>query len=739
MMISKKLITILVAGLLLASAPTQAQFTNLHSFASGFRDGAKPVSSLTLAGNTLYGMTAVGVNNQVGMLFSMGTDGNGYTILTNGLGFSSLSGSLQLSGSSLYGVSGNNNLFRVDSDGSGFTNLFRFSNGTPIGSLALSGSNIYGLSTNTDALFTIKTDGTGFTALYSFGVNYFGDGSSPVGSPVLSDSTLYGMCQHGGAGNAGTVFKINTDGFSYSILHNFSSADGYPFGSLLLSGSTLYGVTAVSMNAGLYANKLFKINTDGSGYTVLYTFPPYYGNTAVGYLAGDLSLLGTSIYGMTYTNGSGGADTVFAINTDGSGFTTLHSFAGAPKDGSTPVGSPVLSSTALFGLTSGGGGHNFGTVFSFPISSTSTSGTSTSCLPTTQPARHSLDITRTALYWFTHGYTNDPTCGSATLEQAIAVNGGSLNLGFLCLPTAIYTSNGDPALSAFMEALGFYYKAAGTTGDKQTASALCQARKKLAPELIAAIANNVLLGTGPGNAIYINGGVPTSFPDDLIDQAGQAAAGADILQIQVMTALLRKFNASGVTNDFVYGVECSPNSRSFLTKIARDPTTFLNCPGLNSSCQTAEIVVLPSSDNFFATVNFKRSVDTRKFAGVCANINTNSKAGGSGTNGIDYVCFGGSGYWAIPPSLGIRRFTITTAKSNFPVNLTVSKGDCANLVSVATASPSSGTSSYFPVQTQFYTDGTNTFYIQAGSYTTAGSVQVSTGIYGKLNLTITSP
>ena len=208
-----------------------------------------------------------------------------------------------------------------------------------------------------------------------------------------------------------------------------------------------------------------------------------------------------------------------------------------------------------------------------------------------------------------------------------------------------------------------------------------------------------------------------------------------------MTALLHKFNGSGVTNDFIYGVECSPNSRAFLTKIARDPTTFLNCPGLNSSCQTAEIVVLPNSDNPFATANYKRSVDTRKFAGICANINTNSSSGTSNTNGIEYVCFGGSGYWAIPPSLGTanRRFTITTAKSNFPVNLTVSKGDCAKLVSVVTVSASSSSSSYYPVKAQFNTDGINTFYIQAGSYTTAGDVQVSTGIYGKLNLTITSP
>ena len=148
--------------------------------------------------------------------------------------------------------------------------------------------------------------------------------------------------------------------------------------------------------------------------------------------------------------------------------------------------------------------------------------------------------------------------------------------------------------------------------------------------------------------------------------------------------------------------------------------------------------MIPSSDNPFATVNFKRSVDTRKFAGICANISTNSRAGASGSNSVVYVCFGGSGYWVIPPSLGSanRHFTVTTAKSNFPVDLTVSRGDCANLVTLVTAS---NTNSYFPVQAQFSTDGTNTFYIQAGSYTTVGGVQVSSGVYGKLNLTITSP
>ena len=355
-----------------------------------------------------------------------------------------------------------------------------------------------------------------------------------------------------------------------------------------------------------------------------------------------------------------------------------------------------------------------------------------------------LDITRSSLYWFTHGYTNDPSFTGATLEQAIVANGGNLNLGFIWLPVQNETANGSSAIDAFMEALGFYYRGSGATGDGLPASALCQARKLLAPELIAAIANNVLLGTDPANASYNTGSGIANFPSDLISQAQQAAAGSDVAQIQSMTVMLRKFNTSGVTNNLpAWLVETSPNSRSFLTKIARDPTTFLNCPGLNSSCQTAEIVVIPSSDNPFATVNFKRSVDTRKFAGICANISTNtaSSTGTSGSNSVAYVCFGGSGYWMIPPSLGSanRHFTVTTAKSNFPVDLTVSRGDCANLVSVVTASASSSSSSYYPVKAQFITDGTNTFYIQAGSYTTVGGVQVSSGVYGKLNLTITSP
>jgi uncharacterized repeat protein (TIGR03803 family) len=44
-------------------------------------DGAQPNGSLTLAGSTLYGMTRVGGSSGNGVLFSMNTDGGGYSLL----------------------------------------------------------------------------------------------------------------------------------------------------------------------------------------------------------------------------------------------------------------------------------------------------------------------------------------------------------------------------------------------------------------------------------------------------------------------------------------------------------------------------------------------------------------------------------------------------------------------------------------------------------------------------------
>ena len=149
----------------------------------------------------------------------------------------------------------------------------------------------------------------------------------------------------------------------------------------------------------------------------------------------------------------------------------------------------------------------------------------------------------------------------------------------------------------------------GTQAGKLKASALCVARKKLAVELIAATANASLLGTFPGNATYVNGGVTTNFPPDLISQAQAVGAGYDVVAIHTMTALLAKFNSSGLTNNLPNGlVECSPQTSKTLKKISQDPMSQATCPGVNNSCSAAQVIVFPNSSDPFAKAVFRTSV-----------------------------------------------------------------------------------------------------------------------------------
>jgi len=70
---------------------------------------------------------------------------------------------------------------------------------------------------------------------------------------TLSGSTLYGTAAYGGTSSDGTVFSIATSGGMLATLGNFSGTNGAnPFGSLTLIGSTLYGMTS-SFSSGIFS------------------------------------------------------------------------------------------------------------------------------------------------------------------------------------------------------------------------------------------------------------------------------------------------------------------------------------------------------------------------------------------------------------------------------------------------------------------------------------------------------
>jgi uncharacterized repeat protein (TIGR03803 family) len=173
------------------------------------------------------------------------------------------------------------------------------------------------------------------------------------------------MSVAGGAGDKGVIFKMNTDGSGYSILHDFTggAADGAtPYGSLTLSGSSLYGMTrnGGSGDKGV----VFKISTAGSGYTNLHVFMGGIEDGSMPY--GSLVLWGNMLFGMTSEGGLADLGCAFEMNTDGTGFQLLHDFVGG-DDGASPHGGMALWGISLYGLTTYGGSSDCGTEFSYMI------------------------------------------------------------------------------------------------------------------------------------------------------------------------------------------------------------------------------------------------------------------------------------------------------------------------------------------------------------------------------------
>ena len=126
---------------------------------------------------------------------------------------------------------------------------------------------------------------------------------------------------------------------TFTTLHSFTGgSDGStPIGGLILSGNTLYGTAELGGASGY--GTVFAINTDGTGFNVL---EPFNGVNNEAYPC-SLLLSGNTLYGGSQGPGVT-VGTLFAVNTNGTGFTTLHTFTtiSAPhytnSDGAVSIG-----------------------------------------------------------------------------------------------------------------------------------------------------------------------------------------------------------------------------------------------------------------------------------------------------------------------------------------------------------------------------------------------------------------
>jgi uncharacterized repeat protein (TIGR03803 family) len=233
--------------------------------------------------------------------------------------------------------------------------------GTLYGTTALGGSSgegtVYRISTNGDE-----------KVLYSFAGG--SDGSSPNGSLVNVKGTLYGTTAYGGGKRCGgygcgTIFSVNTNG-AENVLYSFRGGKygQYPARLIAVNG-TLYGTTGagglLSCGTGKGCGTVFRIalcSNPPCRLRVLYSFTG--GSDGDGPDGGLVDMKGT-LYGTTYLGGPLNSGTVFSVTPcpkPPCRERVLHSFTNG-SDGGYPVGGLTEVNGTLYGATySGGTGYN---------------------------------------------------------------------------------------------------------------------------------------------------------------------------------------------------------------------------------------------------------------------------------------------------------------------------------------------------------------------------------------------
>lgn len=331
---------------------------------------------------TLFSANSFFGGDMAGTVFRMNSDGSSFAALVH---LGAPDGALPVSvveapNGSLYGLTYNGGgarngaIFRVNKDGTAFAVLHRFAASSdgrlPHGQLHLASDGwLYGVTvsgdTTTGTLFRIHPETGGYVTVHGFGGS--SDGYLPYAGVVeASDGRLYGSTLAGGTnGGYGTLYGINKDGTGHTLLRSYAngSVEGHTPASPLNEGpdGRLYGTTSGGGSANL--GTLFALNKDGTGYTILHHFGATAGDGTAPY-AGVMRGADGRLYGTTNGGGEHAKGTVYAVNTDGSGYATLKHFAGGANEGTGPgYGTLAEKNGMLYGLTVLGGTFDAGTAF----------------------------------------------------------------------------------------------------------------------------------------------------------------------------------------------------------------------------------------------------------------------------------------------------------------------------------------------------------------------------------------
>lgn len=287
-------------------------------------------SLLSNAQTNIWGITSSGGEFNAGVIFKTDGSGNNYSL--------------------------KHSLIRYDGDYPQ-SNLFQASDGK-----------LYGMTSSCctfdafSVFFRFDPSTLQYEKLFDFndGVH----GTTPNGSLIQAkDGKIYGMTSKGGTSNNGVIFELDPATKAIKVRFNFDGANGSGPEASLLEGKDgkLYGMTA--MGGAKDYGVLFQFDPATSAYVKKFEFD---GVTDGGNPLGNLiQAKNGKLYGLTNMGGKDDYGVLFEYDLTTSTFTKKVEFEGVATGG-TPYGSLVEAiDDKLYGLTSGGGANNFGTLFQF--------------------------------------------------------------------------------------------------------------------------------------------------------------------------------------------------------------------------------------------------------------------------------------------------------------------------------------------------------------------------------------
>jgi len=367
-------------------------FGIIKEFVADGSEGWEPVGGLVRASNgLLYGATYGGGAFDAGTVYSVNTDGTGFTILHEfgdlaDHGANPRCALTEGTDGLLYGTTrnggrgGGGTVFRMTKFGLGFEVLKGFVPSTE-GEQPLSGviegqdGRLYGTlvangAGGGGAAYAINTDGTGFTILKSF---VAGEVSAPVaGICQTTDGMLYTIGSSGGVSGKGGVVQFKPDGTGFATVREFGTPVEEP--SLGMTSpieapdGRLYFATFLGGAHGDGA--LVRMLKNGNGLQIIKNFTVS-GSEAIS-PRGDLAVGGDGfLYGTSGAGGAAGKGAVFRLQPDGSAYTILRNLGQNSNDAATPsAGLLVASDGKLYGTGYQGGTFDKGALFRLSMDGT---------------------------------------------------------------------------------------------------------------------------------------------------------------------------------------------------------------------------------------------------------------------------------------------------------------------------------------------------------------------------------